>query len=334
MTASTDVPIAPDAHQHAATNGTAAVPVAVGRAGAKAILLGEHAVVYGRPAIAIPVRALGVEAHARPTDGPARLSSSLYHGPITRAPERLAVTLTAMSAALAAAGREDLALDIAIESSVPAERGLGSSAAVSAAVIEATLGACGIRVDDERMHELIQTAERAAHGSPSGLDARTVRARAAVWFDGGRIEPVTVGRDLTFVIADSGVRGRTREAVTAVAERRRADPTGIEAALVELGGLATALREQVSAGARDDIGHAMSRAHTLLNGMGVGDPALDHLVHAATSAGALGAKLTGGGRGGCVLALAADAGAAVELSERLTRAGAAAVWTTTVEGAA
>ncbi|QLD10543.1 mevalonate kinase [Microbacterium oleivorans] len=334
MTASTDVPIAPDAHPHAATNGSAVAPVATGRAGAKAILLGEHAVVYGRPAIAIPVRALGARAEARPAVAEPRLSSALYHGAISRAPERLGVTLTALSAALEAAGGRAVPVDIAIESSIPAERGLGSSAAVSAAVIEATLRACGVTVDDERLHELIQTAERAAHGSPSGLDARTVRARAAVWFDGGRIEPVSVGRDLTFVIADSGVRGRTREAVAAVAARRHDDPEGVEAALDELGTLATALRRDVSSGARDDIGAAMSRAHVLLDGLGVGDPALDHLVRAAMSAGALGAKLTGGGRGGCVLALAPDLDAAAALSDRLTRAGAAAVWTTTVEGAA
>lgn len=334
MTAPTDVPIAPDARLHVATHGSAAEPGATGRAGAKAILLGEHAVVYGRPAIAIPVRALGVEAHARPATGPGRLSSTLYHGPIAQAPDRLNVTLTAMRAALAAAGKPDAALDISIDSSVPAERGLGSSAAVSAAVIEAVLGACGLTADDETMHELIQTAERAAHGAPSGLDARTVRARAAVWFDGGRIEPVAVGDDLVFVIADTGVRGRTREAVAAVAERRESDPRRVESALDELGELATALRDDVSTGARDAIGRSMSRAHVLLNGLGVGDPALDHLVHAATAGGALGAKLTGGGRGGCVLALARDAASAHDLSDRLTRAGAAAVWTTTVEGAA
>ncbi|SDQ07284.1 mevalonate kinase [Microbacterium sp. cf332] len=332
MTASTDVPIAPDARLHAATHGSAAEPGATGRAGAKAILLGEHAVVYGRPAIAVPVRALGVEAVARPAAGPGRLSSTLYHGPIARAPERLAVTMTAMRAALAAAGQPTAHLDIAIDSSIPAERGLGSSAAVSAAVIEAVLGACGYTADDETMHELIQTAERAAHGAPSGLDARTVRARAAVWFDGGRIERVAVGSDLVFVIADTGVRGRTREAVAAVAQRRAEAPAAVERSLDELGSLATDLREHVSHGDRAAIGDAMARAHVLLNGLGVGDPALDHLVDAATAGGALGAKLTGGGRGGCVLALASDAASAVELSERLTRAGAAAVWTTTVEG--
>jgi len=334
MTAPTDVPIAPDARLHVATHGSAAEPGATGRAGAKAILLGEHAVVYGRPAIAIPVRALGVEAHAHPTDGRGHLASTLYHGPIAHAPDRLNVTLTAMRAALAAAGRPDAALDISIDSSIPAERGLGSSAAVSAAVIEAVLGACGLAADDEMMHELIQTAERAAHGAPSGLDARTVRARKAVWFDRGRIEPVSVGADLVFVIADTGVRGRTREAVAAVAERRESDPAGVESTLDELGELATALRGDVSTGDREAIGGAMSRAHVLLNGLGVGDPALDHLVHAAMAGDALGAKLTGGGRGGCVLALARDTAAAAELGERLTRAGAAAVWTTTVEGAA
>lgn len=334
MTASTDVPIAPDAPLHAATDGIAAAPVGAGRAGAKAILLGEHSVVHGHPAIAVPVRALGVHATARPVSGPSLLSSTLYHGAIDRAPERLAVTVTAMRAALAAAGREDLSLEVAIESTIPAERGLGSSAAVSAAVIEATLAACGTSVDDETMHELIQTAERTAHGSPSGLDARTVRARAAVWFERGRFESAAVGGDLSFVIADTGVRGRTREAVAAVADLRARRPAVVDAALGELGDLVRALRHDLAVADRDAIGAAMNRGHELLTLLGVGDPALDHLAHAATAGGALGAKLTGGGRGGCVLALATDDAHALELSDRLSRAGAAAVWTTTVEGVA
>lgn len=334
MTASTDVPLPPDAPLHAASDGIAAAPVATGRAGAKAILIGEHSVVYGRPAIAIPVRSLAARAEARLISGEARLSSTLYHGAIARAPERLAVTVTAMTAALEAAGQSDASLAIAIDSTIPAERGLGSSAAVSAAVIEASLGALDVRVDDEQMHGLIQTAERAAHGSPSGLDARTVRAREAVWFDRGRIEPVAVGSDLTFVIADTGVRGRTRQAVGAVAARRLDDPRGVDAALDELGALAERLRVDVSSGESAAIGAAMTRAHELLTGLGVGHPALDRLVSAAIGSRALGAKLTGGGRGGCVLALARDPEHAAVLGEDLIRAGAAAVWSTTVEGVA
>ncbi len=333
MTASTDVPFAPDAPSHAPADGIAAAPAATGRAGAKAILLGEHAVVYGKPAIAVPVRALAVRAEARLISGESRLTSSLYHGALARAPERLAVTVTAVSAALEAAGAPDAALHIAIDSDIPAERGLGSSAAVSAAVIEATLAALEVQADDERMHELIQTAERAAHGSPSGLDARTVRAREAVWFESGRIDRVSVGADLTFVIADTGVRGRTREAVAAVAARRRDQPVAVDGALDELGMLAEQMRVDLSSGDRDAIGASMTRAHDLLSWLGVGDRSLDRLVHAARDAEALGAKLTGGGRGGCILALARDTTHADALRADLVRAGAAAVWTTTVEGA-
>lgn len=306
-------------------------PSGVGHASAKAILFGEHAVVFGEPAIAVPVRALTASVRLRRTDGTARLDSALYHGPLHTAPLRLDVTTTALHAVLSHLGEPGASVTTTIDSSIPVERGLGSSAAVSAAIVHAALDAWGVTADDDTIHELIQTAERAAHGSPSGLDARSVRATRPLWFQQGRVADLDVAAPLHLVIADSGVRGRTREAVRGVASRREQEPVVIDGIVAALGRLAVEARDDLAHGDIVRLGHGMTSAHRLLNDLGVGDPALDHLAHAALGAGALGAKLTGGGRGGCVLVLAAGPEHSDALEQALRAAGASAVWATTVE---
>lgn len=302
-----------------------------GQATGKAILLGEHAVVYGRPAIAVPLAALSVTATAVPVTGESRLRSALYTGRMDAVPARLLPTATAASATLAALGAADTAVEVQIDSVIPAERGVGSSAAVAAAVVRAVAAMLGVALSSDEEHALIQNAERVAHVSPSGLDAHAVRAEGPIWFHERRIEPVAVARPLTFVIADSGVAGRTREAVAAVRTLRESRPDEVDGVLDRLGALTSAARAQLAAGEIAALGAGMSEAHALLTSLGVGDPALDRLVRTAERAGAEGAKLTGGGRGGCVLVLATDDQHAADVAGALRAAGAAATWTTTVE---
>lgn len=304
---------------------------ASGRASGKAILLGEHAVVYRRPALAIPLSALQVRADVQRSTGPSILHSALYDGPLAAAPARLGPTAMAAAAALEAVGAGHESIELRIESNLPAERGVGSSAAVAAAVVRAVAAAFGVALDAAAEHELIQRAERVAHVSPSGLDAHAVRAGAPIWFEDGAVSPVAVAAPLTFVIADSGVAGRTREAVAGVRARRDADPTGTTALLDELGELTRDARRHLAAGDARSLGVLMDRGHAALDLLGVGDPVLDELVATARAHSAWGAKLTGGGRGGCILALTRDHDSAADVAGALRAAGAAATWTTTVE---
>jgi mevalonate kinase len=304
---------------------------ASGRASGKAILLGEHAVVYGRPALAIPLSALQVRADVRRSSGPSLLLSALYDGPLDAAPARLGPTAMAAVAALEAVGAADESIELRIQSNLPAERGVGSSAAVAAAVVRAVTAAFGVVLDAAAEHEAIQRAERVAHVAPSGLDAHAVRAGAPIWFEGGVVSPVVVAAPLTFVVADSGVAGRTREAVAGVRTRHDEDPAGTAAVLDELGELTLEARAHLAAGDARGLGAVMDRGHSALGLLGVGDPALDALATTARAHGAWGAKLTGGGRGGCVLVLTRDDEGAAEVAGALRAAGAAATWTTTVE---
>ncbi len=303
---------------------------ATGHAHAKAILLGEHSVVHGSAAIALPVPELGVEVEAQAANGPGTIESGLYRGALDAAPARLRPTVTAAQSVLRRHGREDLDIHLRIRSDVPPERGLGSSAAVAAATIGAVLQLLGDDASDPAVrHELIQDAERVAHGTPSGLDARTVVSEWPLWYRRDRFERTEVRGSFVFVLADTGAPSRTRDAVEAVHAQRREKPLRVARIVELLGELANGAREDLAAGDRAALGARMDDAHTLLQQLQVSSAELDHLVRAARTAGAAGAKLTGGGLGGCVIALAEDADDAGRLAESLRRAGAAAVWITT-----
>ena len=305
--------------------------VGTGSAHAKAILLGEHAVVYGGPAIAVPLHQLEVQADLRPTPGgELRIESELFAGTAPSAPERMRPVITAVQAALAGTGTAGDRVQLRIRSAIPHGRGLGSSAAVAAAVARAAADLSGFDLDDDACHSIVQQAERVAHGNPSGIDARAVVACGPIRFHGGHVSSVGVGAPLTFVLADSGVPGSTAEAVAGVRERRAADPQGIGRAIAELSELAEGSTLDLRLGDRDALGGRMRAAHELLGRIGVSTPRLDALVDAATAAGASGAKLTGGGLGGCVLALAGSEAQAEHIALALRAAGAPRTWTTTV----
>ena len=142
-----------------------------GRTWAKVILLGEHSVVYGHPAVALPLHDLQMRATAAPVHGPSRLRCLDYCGPIDRAGPRFACIARAFEAAREFSGCLDLSFEITTRSDFPHARGLGSSAAASGAVIRAVLDACRRDASADELFALTQMAERVAHGNPSGLDA-------------------------------------------------------------------------------------------------------------------------------------------------------------------
>lgn len=293
---------------------------------AKVILLGEHAVVHGGPAIALPVGALRLTAFARRSEGEVQVESSLYTGPLSGLPGTLAAPARALTATLEHCGRPLQGLTVRVEGEVPSERGLGSSAAVAAAISGAVAQWCGVTLGRDEHFELVQIAERVAHGNPSGLDARAVAAHTPIWFHRGEVRALSVRPGTHFVIADTGITGNTREAVSDVAALKTAEPERITAIIERIGAHTEAAVAELERGDLVSLGSRMFDTHELLRELTVSSPELDHLVEAARQAGALGAKLTGGGRGGCVLALAASEAEAQTLAQALQVAGARGTW--------
>lgn len=320
MSQSSAPPLGPEPGLRAAREASASP--ARGTAHAKAILVGEHSVVYGRPAIALPVAQLSVAAEIRQSPGPLRLRSDGVSLPVSQLPDRFASIGVAARDALAFFGLPGEGLEIEVVNDIPAGAGLGASAAVAHAVIEAVRARAGRELSDEDRFQLVQAAERTAHGNPSGLDAHATRTDGPLLFEAGRRRTLRLSAPLWFAIADTGVRSSTKLAVEGVASLVAAQPRRAQALLDELGELTCATVPAVEAGKAHDIGERMDLAQRVLDELGVGHAAIDGLSSAARRAGAHGAKLTGAGRGGCVIALAEDASHALTVLDAMRAAGA------------
>lgn len=253
----------------------------IGRASGKLILCGEHAVVHGTPAIAFAVD-LGTTARLEAWEGP------------THAPAR--PDDTALTAALGALLGPD-GWRVHLETDLPVGRGMGSSAALAVAVVRAHTP----DATPEHIFERAMAAERVFHGNPSGLDV-LVSARGGVvryLRAGPAFRPLPTPR-WSAVILDSGVAGNTGTLVAGVASRR----PGIDPLLDRIGALVDEAVQVL-----DDapaLGELLVENHRLLAGIGVSTPTLDDLVALALDEGAHGAKLSGAGGGGVVLALTDD----------------------------
>ncbi len=300
--------------------------VGTGSTRAKVILVGEHAVVYGEPAIALPLASLPMRATVRREAGPLSIESVLYSGSLYDAPEMLAAPRAAIEATLDHLGLPHRDLVLSTESSIPAARGLGSSAATAGALALALADLAGRTLTAQEHFDLVQVGERVAHGSPSGLDARTTASTVPVWFQGGAMRPLDLPLSAHLVVADTGVHGRTRVAVADVRAFRERHPARGAQLISELGRITRATVEDLRLDRPVLLGERLTRAHQALAELGVSSPELDRLQRAAMEAGALGAKLTGGGQGGCLLALASDSASAGSIAAALRRSGAPRTW--------
>ncbi len=303
----------------------------------KVILCGEHAVVYGYPAIALPLAQ--VRATARVEDGDGETTIYLRDlerryplaGAAADDPFALATRLVLAEAGLPATPP----LAITIASNIPIAGGLGSGAATATALIRALARHLGRPdlADAAAVARLAFAVEQVHHGTPSGVDNTVVAYERPVYFVRGepenRIEPFRVAAPITLLVADSGVSSPTRATVADVRRQWLADPARFDGLFAGCGRAVEGARAALEAGDRERLGRLMTENHALLREMTVSSATLDRLVTAALGAGALGAKLSGGGRGGNMLALV-DGGRVGPVRDALRAAGARAVLTTTV----
>jgi len=306
----------------------------------KIILFGEHAVVYGRPAIAVPGSQVQARAvvQAKPRG---RRGEVLVQAPDIRLERRLADLSVdnplrrAIDGAAAALQVEALpACTIRVSSTIPLASGLGSGAAVSVALIRAVAAFLGRSLPDEQVSALAYEVEKLHHGTPSGIDNTVITFACPVYFVRGQpIERLRLPVPFTIVIGDTGIASPTAIAVGDLRRAWQANPAHYEPLLDAAGQIAQAARGSLENGQPERLGASMDENHRLLQAMGVSCPELDRLTQAARQAGALGAKLSGGGRGGNMIALA-TAEHAPQVAQALLQAGARQALVTTVKLAA
>jgi mevalonate kinase len=273
----------------------------------KIILFGEHAVVYGRPALAVPVNQvhaevevsdssragiwidapavkLNAELNTLPSDHPiaAVIHNFLFLSRLSRFPN----------------------LEIKISSTIPVASGLGSGAAVTVALTRALASHLNYPMTDEEVNAFTYEIEKLHHGTPSGIDNTVVTYSRPVYFVKGQpLELFKAGKPFTIVIADTGVFAPTKESVGDVRRLWIHDRSRWETVFDKIGEISFTARRAIEAGKPELLGELMDENHVLLQKLTVSSPSLDQLVEAARKAGALGAKLSGGGRGGNMIAL-------------------------------
>lgn len=293
----------------------------------KIILFGEHAVVYDVPAIAIPVP--GVCAQVLVSTAPRGtgiLLKNLSTGQMS------AVDLTS-SDPIARMIRTVLdfarvgALDVTLtlESSIPIASGLGSGAAVSTAVARGLSRFLDLALDDHALNGMVYEIEKMHHGTPSGIDNTVIVFEQPIWFQREHpIEMLSFGAEFTFLVADTGMSALTKAVVSDVRGFYDRHVRFVRSVLDEIAALVVAARSALARGDAVGVGGLMFANHALLQTLSVSSGELDLLVGVARDAGALGAKLSGGGRGGNMIALVCSADAQ-RISDALYKAGAVRV---------
>jgi len=283
----------------------------------KVILFGEHAVVYGRPAIAVPVTEVQAQACVEP--------GSAGNGTIINAPDlgRRVVLHDAADddplahivrlALEAIGGEQDPDLVITVTSAIPVARGMGSGAAVSTAIVRALFQHFRYWLPSRGISDLVYKAEVLYHGRPSGIDNTVVAFEKPIYFvkDEGW-EVFWVGVPFLLAIADTGIQSSTKEVVGDLGRRYQGDAGKYDPLFDQIGAIAVAARSTIEQGHIEKLGHLMDQNHRLLQQLSVSCPELDRLVVAAREGGALGAKLSGAGWGGNVIALITE-----EIRERI-----------------
>ncbi|MGC8997784.1 MAG: mevalonate kinase [Candidatus Bathyarchaeia archaeon] len=290
----------------------------IASAPAKIILFGEHFVVYGEPAI---VLAIDKRAYAK---AELRQDKRLFlrslnlnvagffengnflveEGNQKEARMKLEPLKCAAEKVLEISG-ERVGLNIEVNSTVPVAAGLGSSAAVAAAVAAAVGALLNVKMSKEDVFRIAYEAEKIMHGTPSGVDPAIATFGGTLLFqrDTG-FKPLKVSVDIPLVIGNTGFERSTRSQVAKVRSLRDRYPQIVEPMMRAAREIVLRAIEALKEGDLETLGELMNINHALLYGLGVSDESLEWLINAARKAGALGAKLTGAGGGGCMIALA------------------------------
>lgn len=317
------------------------MPAVTATAPGKIILFGEHAVVYGEPAIAAPVKQVRARAiiSAQPDRPPGWINlqapdiglDTIWDDLAQDHPLHVLIKLVLEAIHI----DRPPALTLRVTSTIPIASGLGSGAAVSVSVIRALTGFLGRTLTNDNISALAFEVEKLHHGSPSGIDNTVVTFEKPIYYrrklpaSKGEMQPIEVTEPFMIVIGDTGISSPTAAVVADVRKSWQADQERFEGLFRKTGDIAHQARQAIEDGDLNALGPLMNENQEMLIEMGVSSPELEQLIHAARRAGAHGAKLSGGGRGGNMIALVSQTNE-TSVAQALSQANAANIITTTV----
>lgn len=299
----------------------------VGSAHAKLILIGEHAVVYGQPAIALPVNILKTTVTISQIRQGQYIENNEFRRRLDLMGDEFEGVRQLILRLLAHFNEENLQFSLEIDSNIPLGRGLGASAALATAITRAFYDFYEENLPEAVLMQYANFSENITHGRSSGIDVATVNSEKPLWFIKGETAQA-FDHQLSgyLVIGDSGIHGFTSQAISIVSEQLSERRQAAKAEIERLGELAQNSKLCLKENGMKALGDIMTEAHEKLSSLGVSHPRLDNLVEVALANRALGAKLTGSGLGGVMVALAANEADAIHISQKLLKNGAKNTW--------
>ena len=294
----------------------------------KVILFGEHAVVYGFPAIAIPV--FNVKSNVYISPDPKGKPDQIFidapdidlHCYLNELPEDNPTRSLILEIKSHLGIKSFPAFKVRIKSKIPIAAGLGSGASISISTIRAITGFLGVKIDNEDVSKIAYEIEKIYHGTPSGIDNTVITYQKPIYFVKGKpFQFIKIKKMLTLIIADSGIKSLTSEVVNELRERYEENKNSIQGQFITIGKITEEARRCLSNGNLEKLGDLMNQNHKILASLGVSNSTLDRLVDTALSSGALGAKLSGAGKGGNMIALVEEK-KAQSIASDLIKAGA------------
>lgn len=279
----------------------------------KVILYNEHFVVYGIPSIASAI-GLSTIADIEPSNS-FELNDQRIETPGYKKEklEQQKESLENMFKAMNIYPK----VKITLTGDLIAASGIGASAASCVAIARALSKYFGLDLSDERINEIAYEGEKAYHGTPSGIDNTVATFGGLIWFEKGKpIERIKIKKPIEIVMGNTGIIGDTKKAVEGVAKRREEEPEKYYKIFKDAENLAFEARKALEAFDLEKVGKLMDENYRMLQAIEVSCKELDFLVYLAKEQGALGAKLTGGGLGGNMIALTPGN----ELQEKVAKA--------------
>jgi mevalonate kinase len=303
----------------------------------KVILFGEHAVVYGQPALAIPVHEVQAVAKIN-AEKETEASSIFFSAPDIdfqgwmkdMDPDHPLVKVCRLTFDAMEYG-DHPNLQIKITSTIPIASGMGSSAAITIAIIRALGKHFETTIQPELQSQIAFEVEKLHHGTPSGIDNTVIAYEQPVFYQHGKSPQVfNVGMPIRLIIANSGRRALTSEAVGQVRKGWQNDPPFYDSIFDQIGSITHLARDAIQEGQIQKLGSLMNQNQESLRQLKVSSPALEKLIQVALEHGAMGAKLSGAGLGGNMIALVSAEDATI-IQEILITSGAVTAFSTVLE---
>ena len=272
----------------------------------KSILLGEHAVVYGQPAIAIPMEDVRAFAWIEENDDKKEITVQAVDlgEEIAIEKESEHQFSVVIKELLKRIESENLSFSVKLTSDIPQSVGMGSSAATSAAVCRCVAKYLEIPLTREQESGIVFRAEEIVHGTPSGIDNNVIVYEKPILFVKDKAPEILLSkRDLHIVIGQSGIESSTMEMVNNVRDLVVKNPKKFEMKFDRIGQLVREAKRSIENGELNELGALMNENQKILSEISLSHPTLDEIIKIAKDAGALGAKLTGKGGGGNVVAI-------------------------------